>query len=94
MKKDFSFKKAFEELRKITAEFEAGEIDLEEGLKKFERGLELARLCRERLKETENKIIEIKKKFGINQKNSEDLKSNTQKIKKQTEEEIVGNNLF
>ena len=58
-----SFTKAFEELETITEWFESDEADLEKGLKQFERGLELAKLCREQLKEVENKVEEIKKKF-------------------------------
>jgi exodeoxyribonuclease VII small subunit len=64
VKATLNFSKAFEELESITQWFEAGEVDLEEGLKKFERGLELAKQCREKLAEVENKVKEIKKKFG------------------------------
>lgn len=58
-----NFEKAFEELEAITEWFERGEADLDEGLKKFERGLELAQVCKEKLSEIENKVNEIKKKF-------------------------------
>lgn len=60
-----NFSKAFEELESITQWFEAGEVDLEEGLKKFERGLELAKQCREKLAEVDNKVKEIKKRFEV-----------------------------
>jgi exodeoxyribonuclease VII small subunit len=59
-----NFAKAFEELEGITEWFEKGEVDLDEGLKKFERGLELAKLCKEKMSEVENKVTEIKKKFA------------------------------
>ncbi len=62
--KKFNFSQAFKELEEITAWFEREEVDLEEGLKKFERGLELAALCESRLKEVENKVSEIKVKFA------------------------------
>ena len=39
-------------------------MDLDEGLKKFERGLELATFCKDKLTEVENKVEEIKKKFS------------------------------
>lgn len=58
-----SFKGAFKELEKIVADFEASELDLEEALPKFERGMELAKKLRERLKQVENKVTEIKKKY-------------------------------
>jgi len=63
-KQKVNFAKAFEELEAITEWFEQGEADLEEGLKKFERGLELAKACKERLAEVENRVTEIKKKFA------------------------------
>lgn len=58
-----NFSKAFTELEQITEWFEKGEADLDEGLKKFERGLELAKICKGKLSEVENKIKELKKKF-------------------------------
>ncbi len=64
-KAKLNFSKAFEELESITRWFEAGEVDLDEGLKKFERGLELAKQCREKLSEVDNKVKEIKKKFEV-----------------------------
>ena len=63
-KKTSSFAEAFRELEDITSWFETTEIDLDEGLKKFERGLELANVCKKKLAEVENKVIELKKKFA------------------------------
>jgi len=63
-KKKVDFGKSFEELEGIIEWFESEEVDLDEGIKRFERGLELARTCKERLKEVENKVNEIKVKFG------------------------------
>lgn len=59
-----SFQEAFLELETLVQEFEKGELDLDESLKKFERGLELAAQCKERLSVIENKVKEIKAKFG------------------------------
>lgn len=64
MTKKPTFAEAFAELEAITEWFETGDIDLDEGLKKFERGLELAQLCKEKLGEVEVKVVELKKKFG------------------------------
>lgn len=63
-KKTSSFAEAFRELEEITSWFETTEIDLDEGLKKFERGLELASVCKQKLAEVENKVVELKKKFA------------------------------
>lgn len=69
----FDFTKAFQELEEINEWFQGEEIDLDEGLKKFRRGLELIKQCRGRLKEVENQFQEIKGDFsakeGENQEN-------------------------
>lgn len=59
----FDFGRAYKELEDIVDWFEGGEVDLEAGLAKFERGLVLARKCKERLKEVENRVNAIKVKF-------------------------------
>ncbi len=59
-----NFAEAFAELEAITEWFEKGDVDLDEGLKKFERGLELAKMCKIKLAEVENTVIELKKKFS------------------------------
>lgn len=55
----------FDELESIVAQFEKGGIDLDKSLALFERGLVLAAQCKERLKEVENKVVDIKKKFSL-----------------------------
>lgn len=55
--------KAFEELEKIVSEFESGQIDLEESIPKFKKGLDLAQKLKKRLSEIENQITEIKAEF-------------------------------
>jgi len=62
-KKKFNFTKAFTDLEAIAASFEDGGVDLEEGIKKFEQGLFLARELKTRLSKLENKIEEIKIKY-------------------------------
>lgn len=62
--KQFNFGEAYKELEDIIGWFEREEVDLEEGLQKFERGLLLAQQCKERLKTVENKVVEIKTRFG------------------------------
>ncbi len=59
-----TFATAYAELETIIAWFETGEPDLEEGIAKFERGLELAEKCRGRLTELENRVTAIKARFS------------------------------
>ena len=61
--KEQSLAEDFTELEKITGEFERGEVDLEKGIPKFKRGLELAKKLKARLTEIENEIEEIKVEF-------------------------------
>jgi exodeoxyribonuclease VII small subunit len=63
-KKAMNFSKAFAELEEITEWFDSEEnLDLDKGLKQFERGLELASELKKKLGEVESKVEEIKKKF-------------------------------
>lgn len=55
---------AFQELEEITAEFEHGEVDLEQGVEKFKRGLELAKGLKQRLSEIENEIEQVKVEYA------------------------------
>lgn len=65
--KTFSFTKGYEELEKIVADFESRDLDLEKDIPRFERGLELAQKLQQRLKEIENKVVAIEKKFSTNE---------------------------
>lgn len=56
--------KGFDELESIAAWFEKGDGDLDEGLAKFSRAMEIAESLKTRLDEAENTIKEIKKKFN------------------------------
>ena len=58
------FGKAFKELEQLAEWFEKEEPDLDKGLEKFERAMELAAQCREQLSKAEQKITEIKKRFS------------------------------
>lgn len=59
-----SFSQAFQELQRITEAFEQETVDLDQALAKFERGLELARQLKSRLKEIENTVENLKAKFN------------------------------
>lgn len=62
--KPSSLAKSLEELEKIVVTFEEGQLDLERDLPKFERGLQLAQFCRKRLRELENRVRTIERRFA------------------------------
>jgi exodeoxyribonuclease VII small subunit len=51
-----TFKEAIEELEKITASLESGELELEESLALFERGVELIKFCQDKLDGAQAKV--------------------------------------
>lgn len=55
-KKAFSFEQAIEELQTIVTAMEAGNASLDESLGLYERGVELVRLCNQRLDEAQQRI--------------------------------------
>jgi len=64
----FNFTEAYQEVEKINDWFQEENIDLDEALKKFQRGMDLIKGCKERLKNAENKFEEIKKKYSVEEK--------------------------
>ncbi len=51
-----TFEQALSSLEQIVKNLEAGDLPLEEALKKFEEGVKLSKLCSSKLDETEKKI--------------------------------------
>ncbi len=64
-KKDkFNFAKSYSELQKIVEWFEStDDMDLEEGIEKFESGSELVKQLQDYLQTVEHKIKELKKDY-------------------------------
>lgn len=56
-----NFSKEYEALQKIVAWFEREDVDLEEGIKKFEEGMKLVKDLKTYLNTMEIKIKELKK---------------------------------
>ncbi|MGB2629806.1 MAG: exodeoxyribonuclease VII small subunit [Candidatus Omnitrophota bacterium] len=54
--KDISFEKALEKLEKTVEDLEAGDLSLEDSLKKYEEGVKLVRICQEKLSKAKEKI--------------------------------------
>lgn len=53
---DMSFKEASVELEQIVRSLEAGDLELEESLERYSRGVELLKSLRERLTNAEQKV--------------------------------------
>jgi exodeoxyribonuclease VII small subunit len=62
MKKVIKFKEAFNRLENIVSELESEDVDVEEAVNKYEEGLRLVGLCKEKLEEVEMRVKEIKNK--------------------------------
>jgi len=60
----FEFDKALTELEEITQWFEGTNVDLDQGLIKFERGMELASKLKSHLSTVENRVEKIKARFA------------------------------
>ena len=56
MEDEPTFKQAIEELEKITASLESGELELEKSLALFERGVELIKYCQDKLDGAQAKV--------------------------------------
>ena len=63
MSKEFKFESSMKELVDITAWFESPDVDLDQSLAKFERGLELSSGLKDYLQTVENKVEKIKQRF-------------------------------
>jgi exodeoxyribonuclease VII small subunit len=58
------FESALAELEKIVDKMEAGDQSLEDALKAFQRGVELARTCQQGLKEAEQRVEKLIQQNG------------------------------
>ncbi len=59
--KQFKFAESYKKLQELTEWFEKDEIDLEEGIKKYEEGIKLVAELKKYLETMENKVKELKK---------------------------------
>ncbi len=53
---EIKFEEALKKLEKIIADLESGELSLDESLKKYQEGIELARSCSQKLDSARKKI--------------------------------------
>lgn len=65
MTKTIEFEKSLKRLENIVQELEQGDLQLEQALKKYEEGIELARVCSKTLKEAKLRVEKLVKKEDI-----------------------------
>jgi len=53
---EIKFEESLKKLEKIVEDLEKGELSLDEALKKYQEGIELSRLCNQRLESAKKKI--------------------------------------
>jgi exodeoxyribonuclease VII small subunit len=53
---EIKFEEALKKLEKIVGDLENGDLSLDEALKKYQEGIELSRLCNQRLENARKKI--------------------------------------
>ena len=68
---EVKFEEALKKLEKIVEDLESGDLSLDEALKKYQEGIELSRLCSQRLETAKKKIDSLVK----NKKGEFELKS-------------------
>ena len=62
---EIKFEDALKKLEKIVEDLENGDLALDEALKKYQDGIELSRLCNQRLENAKKKIdVLVKNKKG------------------------------
>jgi exodeoxyribonuclease VII small subunit len=87
--KKITFEDALEELETIASKLESGELTLEQSIQFYEKGVELAKFCRQKLEEAERKIEVLQKQpDGTVQKKSVKVKEDTGEI--EDDEDIQG----
>lgn len=87
--KKITFEDALEELEAIASKLESGELTLEQSIQFYEKGVELAKFCRQKLEEAERKIEVLQKQpDGTIQKKSVKVKEDTGEI--EDDEDIQG----
>ena len=62
-KKDISYRELNDELDQILSELQAGDLDIDEAVKQYERGMQILEELETYLKTAENKVKKIKSDF-------------------------------
>jgi len=73
MSEDLNFEDSLKELENIVRSMEGGQSKLEDSLKNYEKGIELAQICEKRLKEAKTKLEKISVAANGEVKNEDEL---------------------
>lgn len=63
-KLELTFEEAMEKLESIVEMLEEGDVPLESAISKYKEGMNLAKICHEKLKNAEEQLTEILKENG------------------------------
>lgn len=63
-KQNVDYAKLSEELDEIISSMQSGDVDVDQAVKKYERGMEIAKQLEQYLQEAENKVKKVKASFG------------------------------
>ena len=58
--KDLSFEDSLKKLEDIVEQLESGDVDLDKSVELYEKGMNLKKICEEKLQKVENQIKKIK----------------------------------
>ena len=58
--KELSFEESLKKLEDIVEQLESGDVDLDKSVELYEKGMNLKKICEEKLKKVENQIKKIK----------------------------------
>jgi len=61
------FEKSLQQLEKIVANMESGELGLEQSLEQFEKGIKLAKTCQDTLANAELRVEQLIEQNGLQQ---------------------------
>lgn len=58
---EIKFEEVFKKLEKIVQDLEGGDLSLGEALKKYQEGIQLSRLCSQKLEDAKKKVEQLSK---------------------------------
>ncbi|MFS0751484.1 exodeoxyribonuclease VII small subunit [Oceanobacillus sp. 1P07AA] len=62
--KDLTFEQAIEKLEEIVSKLEEGDVPLEKAIEYYQEGMNLSKLCSEKLNRVQDKMVQIMNEQG------------------------------